>query len=71
MHLFNLCELKYVLYWEHLISFAFTIRTGRKLVGNSITVKLVYPKIVRYQNPDFSYLWDDYKKSGDSDDIPF
>lgn len=71
MQLFNLCEYKYHLIWEHLISFTFTIRTGHKLVGDSITIRLFYPKILMYYNSDFFYLWDDYKKSGDQDDIPF
>ena len=71
MQLFNLCEYEYCLIWQHLISFTFTIRTGHKLVGDSVKIALVYPKILMYQNADFSYLWDNYKKSGDPDDIPF
>ena len=69
MKLFNLVEFEYVLYWEHLISFSFTIKTGHQLVGNSVTITLSYPKIVRHFT-DIPYLWDD-KKTADPDDIPF
>ena len=71
MRLFNLCEYKYHLIWEHLISFTFTIKTGHKLVGDSVTITLVYPKILMYYNADFSYLWQNNNNGIDTDDIPF
>lgn len=70
MRLFNLCEYKYHLFWERLISFTFTIKTGHQLVGDSVTITLVYPKILMYYNADFSYLSQNIQ-SGDPDDIPF
>ena len=70
MQLFNLCEYQYCLIWEHLISFSFTLRTGHQLVGNGVTITLVCPRIVMYQNSDFSYLWQN-SRSGDPDDVPF
>jgi hypothetical protein len=71
MHIFNLCDYSYHLYWQNLISFSFGVRAGDRLTFDDITISLCYPKVVRYYRSDFSYLWDAYKKSGDPDDIPF
>ena len=71
MHLFNLCDLEYCLYWQNLISFSFGVRVGERLTFDEITVSLYYPKVFAYYRSDFSYLWDAYKKSGGPDDMPF
>lgn len=71
MHLFNLCDYSYSLIWEHLFTIKIVLWTGKQLVGNEIKITVSYPKLHYIQRSNWDHLWDDYKKSGDPDDIPF
>ncbi|MFM6136740.1 MAG: hypothetical protein ACKPCP_21765 [Sphaerospermopsis kisseleviana] len=71
MHLFNLCDCEYSLVWQHLVTIKIVLWIGHQLGGNEVKFSINYPKMVYYQKANFNHLWDDYKKSGDPDDIPF